>query len=240
MSLSPAESAHVRVLRLAPGAAVELFDAHGRTAEAVIDDIGASVDCRVLVCHEHRESDVQVHLVLALPKGNKLDGILRSVTELGAASIHLAVAERSVSRPNQDRATSKLQRWNRIIQESCRQCERVSRPELFGPTPLLEACSHAPSSAERWAFVARGAPPPPVGTMISGDVWLAIGPEGGLSGPEQATLGEEGWRAITFGAHILRVETAAATAVTLAIDRLSSRYRRDQGLNPQGADLEGR
>ncbi|MBX3250581.1 MAG: RsmE family RNA methyltransferase, partial [Myxococcales bacterium] len=45
------------------------------------------------------------------------------------------------------------------------------------------------------------------------EIWLAIGPEGGFSDTELASFDAAGWRRLSLGPTILRVDTAAVAAV---------------------------
>ena len=49
----------------------------------------------------------------------------------------------------------------------------------------------------------------------TGEIALAIGPEGGWTAEEMALFSETGWRHITLGPRILRAETAAIAALSI-------------------------
>src|SRR5690606_9678054 len=98
-------------------------------------------------------------LVQALPKGSKLDEIVRACTETGVAAIQLALAERSIARPDADRAGARLDRLAKIAQEAARQSERAHVPPIAPPAPLLEVARRAPEAAVKLVASAReGAP----------------------------------------------------------------------------------
>jgi 16S rRNA (uracil1498-N3)-methyltransferase len=50
----------------------------------------------------------------------------------------------------------------------------------------------------------------------SGDIALAIGPEGGWTPDEMALFAEKDWQPVTLGPRILRAETAAIAAIAIA------------------------
>ena len=68
--------------------------------------------------HAQSELPISVTLVLALPKGNGLDEVVRQTTELGVTCIAPVISERTLLNPS----ANKLERWRRIAQEAAEQC----------------------------------------------------------------------------------------------------------------------
>lgn len=208
---------HARVLRLGVGAAIVLFDGSGREAHATV--IGAAP---LRAAHDAPIASLPdrptVQLVQVLPKGKKIDAIVRMVTELGVDAIHLAISERAVSRPDVDRGQGRVERLARIAREASRQARRRTLPEVHPPATLEEVIHRAPDSADRLVFWENATSPLPA-RLASRDVWVVVGPEGGLSHTEVKNLEEQGWGAVRMGMTILRVETAAPVAVALILDR---------------------
>jgi 16S rRNA (uracil1498-N3)-methyltransferase len=112
-----------------------------------------------------------------------------------------------------------VERWQRIARQASEQSRRPRPPEISLPVQLKEAVSLpgrprvllAESETDaRLADVLDCEP--------SGEIVLAIGPEGGWTDSELATFRAAGWTLASLGATILRAETAAiaATAVSLA------------------------
>ncbi|MDQ3036501.1 MAG: RsmE family RNA methyltransferase, partial [Myxococcota bacterium] len=125
---------HVRVLRLRAGDRVVLFDGRGLDADAVLEQVEPGlVTCAIERLHPRTGHGARVVLVQALPKGSKLEEIVRAATEAGATAIHLAIAERSIARPDEDRARGRLDRLSKIAQEAARQSERAELPAIVPP-----------------------------------------------------------------------------------------------------------
>ncbi|MEM6960387.1 MAG: RsmE family RNA methyltransferase [Myxococcota bacterium] len=223
LELPAAQSAHARVLRLPQGSEVELFDPVGHTARAIIEGLGTPTLCRVLSTSSAPNHARALNLILTLPKGAKVDDIVRSATELGVASIHFAVGVRSVSRPEDRRAAQKMERLIRIAREASRQSESNQVPDLIGPAPLLEVATRVGPEDTCWAFVARTAKTPAIEPIHSNIVWVAVGPEGGFCASEVAKLCEMGFQTQSLGDTVLRVETAATAGLVLALDRMRSK-----------------
>ncbi len=197
---------HARVLRLADGAEVELFDGRGQLARARIRWRGRSLRAEVERAWL-APPPPPVVLLQALAKGDKLDAVVRMATEIGVRRIALVQSERAVPDPDRRRR----ERWDRIAREAARQSEQAWSPEIRGPDPLLEVAAAAPEGALKLVLAARGEPRPP--PRHGAETWLVIGPEGGLSEDEERDLEGLGYRRWTLPTGILRTETAAAVAL---------------------------
>lgn len=213
LELSPEVARHAKVLRLAKGDALVLFDGAGREADAVILALDGGLRCRVDPPRTVDVSRPRVVLIQCVPKGSKLDDIVRGVTELGVTAIHLALSERCVSRPKGARALKRVERLEKIVREAARQCGRADVPEVHAPAPLLEVAARAPRTAARYSFVVGAE------AEIGGaaEAWVLVGPEGGLAPEEAVTLADAGWTLAGLGTTTLRVETAAVVAVALSL-----------------------
>lgn len=224
LELDPDAARHARVLRLRPGDRVVLFDGRGTECDARLDALAASAcTCTVERLHPRRDDAARVVLVQALPKGSKLEEIVRAATEAGVTSIHLAVAERSIARPDEDRARARVDRLAKIATEAARQSERGDVPTIVPPAPLLDVAARAPATAARLVLSPRAGAPWADALAGHDEVWLAVGPEGGLSEGEEDALVAAGWSRARIAVPILRVETAAPLAVALTLDRIASR-----------------
>ena len=202
---------HAKVLRLRPGAQVELFDGAGRLAEAELLEGGRA---RIVRAWTADPSSPHLTLVWAMPKASAVDVGVRMATELGVDVIRFAIGQRSPAEPS----PKKMERWERIAREATRQCERPIAPELVAPRPLGEAA--ATGADLRFAAVARqpatsgpgrravSAPAGPAAAIA-----VAIGPEGGFTDTERELLVGLGYGALSLGRHVLRSETAVAAAL---------------------------
>lgn len=211
----PEEAAHHlrRVLRLAPGDDVELFDGGGRLARGRLREDGSVEVGEVL---EATPPLPPLVVAQALVRGPKLEEVARRATELGATRILVFEAERS------NAPSLRLDRLERVAQQAARQAERAYVPALEGPCPfdgLLEAVR---GFAGRSAMGVLGAERP-LSALLAGDdgfrsrgLLVVIGPEGGLSSAEQGALLDAGCAPVGLGAHVLRTETAALAALACA------------------------
>ena len=222
ITLAEAASRHVRVLRLRAGDEVELFDGRGRVARARVESLGAQVVCQVQTPTVAETERARVVLMLAIPKGSKLDDCVRMATELGVDEVVLMYTERTVPHWDPERARSRLDRLARIASEAAAQCERNDVPLVHGPQPYATCLEQMPTDAAGVLFGARSR-----GALTFVDtpvqVWCAIGPEGGFTEAEVGMFEGAGFSVASLGTRVLRVETAVPAALTIVRDRLDPR-----------------
>jgi 16S rRNA (uracil1498-N3)-methyltransferase len=214
------ETRHLaRVLRLGPGDLVLATDGLGQEYTVRIDALGAAATGTVLAAAPRlTESPVAVTLVQSIPRGDKMEAIIRAATELGVTRIIPALTARTVVRLEEGRWGERLRRWQRVAREAAKQCGRAAIPEVMQPVPLPQAFADADSNGLRICL--WEAAPSPLGDILQAadrpvSVALAVGPEGGLSASEVAQAEVAGWAIAGLGPRILRVETASVAAIAV-------------------------
>ncbi len=223
LMLSAEAVKHVQVLRLTQGDEVELFDGQGHTCAARLVSVSRSgVTCERVGQVHVSERGPRVVLVQCLPKGSKLDDIVRMTTELGVSDIKLAVSSRCVSRGADERNAAKIERLTRIAIEAARQSEQAFVPTIAAAASLASVLSESPKGATKVACVERSDVPFPELTE-TGEVWVLVGPEGGLSAEDLTVIEREDFARAGLGRSILRTETASVVGVALVLDRLRRR-----------------
>ncbi len=203
MRLGPRELKHLRVLRLAEGDTVRVFDGAGGEAEATLTrlDEGGAVLALGAPADAAAETPQPITLALALLKGDKLADVVRAATELGVARVQL-LQTRFADVP--EVGATKLERLRRVAQEAARQSRRAVVPPVEAPVPLAryplqgQGFVAHPGSRERLMDHLRWDAP----------ITLVTGPEGGLADDEVAALTASGFTAVTLGPRILRAQTA--------------------------------
>jgi 16S rRNA (uracil1498-N3)-methyltransferase len=225
MALPPTEAHHTaHVLRLAPGAAVELFDGCGRAAGARIATVRrGDVTVRVeSVRGPVARPGPAVHLGFAVPKGSRLDWLLEKATELGAAALRPVRFERSVAGAGEF-SEAKREKWLAHAIAAAKQSGLDYLPTIEDPLPLEEfAAAGGPGIYGDLAADAR--PIAEVLQSLAADgtqklelgLVVVVGPEGGLTDTERAALRAGGFTPVRLGHTTLRIETAAV-AILAAI-----------------------
>jgi 16S rRNA (uracil1498-N3)-methyltransferase len=207
------------VLRAREGEMVTLFDGRGRIVEGEIKEIkrthltvGAIKE--IAASPQSVESPVKITLLQGLLKGQKMDLVVQKAAELGVSTIQPLITGRT-----EVRETRKVERWRKIAQEAARQCGRLIVPEVKEPVPLKEFFAAAGFSLRGILFWEEGGRPLKEIACELKDVnglAVAIGPEGGFGAEEAGLFRERGFHVATLGPRILRAETAAIAALSLA------------------------
>jgi 16S rRNA (uracil1498-N3)-methyltransferase len=193
--------------RLRESDPVCLFDGRGVEAAATLVEIDTRAGCvraRVAERSAVPAPSPVVHLVCALPKGDRQSTLLNMATQLGMASFAPLSCERAVARPSSGFAERAL----RIFIEACKQSRRPHLPELRDAI--------APGDVGHNAWIADPGGEPfgaRVRAGVDGPLTLVIGPEGGLSEAEVAAATAAGAVPVSLGDRILRIETAAVAAL---------------------------
>jgi 16S rRNA (uracil1498-N3)-methyltransferase len=217
--LGPDESRHLaRVCRLEVGDRVEIFDGLGFvTASQILAATSDRVEL-IAVGEPTHDPEPQSPCVLAtaIPKGDRFDWLVEKATELGVERLIPLVTQRSVVVPR----GSKLDRLRRTIIEASKQCRRSRLMVLQEPVGWSEMVAAFPVAlrflADRGGLAPSAWPAIPRGR----EVVLAVGPEGGFTGPEVELATGCGWLPIRLGYNTLRVETAGLAGCAALLARI--------------------
>ena len=202
----------VRVLRLGAGDACVLFNGDGRDYDARIVSVGKkSVEAGIESAREVRnESPLRIVLVQGIARGEKMDLILQKATELGVAGIVPVHGERGEVRLAAERAEKRLRHWRSVVVSACEQSGRARIPDVAAPRALADALADLPPV--RFLLDPDAAQPLP-STIRDNACALAIGPEGGWSASDHASLHAAGFVGARLGPRVLRTETAGLAAI---------------------------
>jgi 16S rRNA (uracil1498-N3)-methyltransferase len=204
-----------RVLRLAAGDALTLFDGTGGEFDATLERVdkrGATVRVLRFVSVE-RESPLAVTLAQSIVANDAMDSALRKATELGVTSIQPLVTARSSPLPEGERAEKRLVHWRQVAIAACEQCGRNRIPDVATPRPFADWLREWTESgvilvpAVRRSLAAIAQP----GSKFA----LLVGPEGGFDAREIAAAQANGFAPLALGPRVLRTETAAAAGLTI-------------------------
>ncbi len=218
VTLSGSAANHIRrVLRLAPGDALTVFDGRGGEYDARID--GLRKDTVLIAVGPHhpveRESPIAITLAQGVSRGERMDLVVQKATELGVHRILPVLTERAVVRLGREQSGAKLRHWRAVAVGACEQCGRNRVPEIASPLALPDllrtAVAHDPQEARM--MLSPAGPSRIRDLHDSRGVILLIGPEGGLSELEQRAATDAGFRALSLGPRVLRTETAAIAAI---------------------------
>jgi len=214
------EARHIeKVLRLAPGDSVELFDAGGSVYRAVIESLHKGEVIARISERTSGETDTDTRIILcqAVVKLQKMDFIVEKCTELGVTGIQPFFASRSVPRWDENKARLRVQHWGKVALSAVKQ-SGARKPPAIGPVlsfremlaksypgcmrVMLWECEREISLRSLLADRPRR-------------IVLLVGPEGGFTNEEASLASSHGFQFAGLGNRILRVETAAITGVAI-------------------------
>lgn len=201
-----------RARRLASGAQLRVVDGLGRARVAVVDAIDRRTAKLALgePC-ANNEPEYALELWVAALKPERASWLIEKATELGAMAIRFFNSERTPRRYGK----ANLDRWRRIASAAVEQCHRARIPDLEGVVPwdaMVEGLSQTEVD-DRLVLDANGEPASQ-GPVPGRSGFVVVGPEGGLTDAEVATLGDRDVRSMALGTRVLRVETAAIVAAS--------------------------
>ncbi|MBH31830.1 MAG: hypothetical protein CMG71_07600 [Candidatus Marinimicrobia bacterium] len=203
-----------RVTRIRIGDEITLLDTAGPAYAGVVEQVkGDTIKGRVSEkIEDYNESATAVHLSVGLLKGSKMDALVEKCTELGVSSISVLRLRNSVKR------NVNLERLNRIALSAMKQCGRGLMPEILasdfphwidrsvkGEKFVLDESAESETLVSHLASMEKVT-----------QVQLVVGPEGGFTSEELASLITAGFKRASIGPRRLRAETAAITSVAIA------------------------
>ena len=214
------ESRHLaRVLRLRPGDTVVATDGAGRDYTVRLDSVGEAATGTVLaVARGAPESPLAITLVQGVPKGDKMEAIVRAATELGVARVRPALCERTIVRLEPGRWRDRARRWQRVAREAAKQCGRAVIPDVESPRTLDECLAASEPADLGLCFWEGGGVPLPEalgGAASPRSALVVIGPEGGLAPAEVDAARARGLTIAALGPRILRTETAGPAVIAI-------------------------
>ncbi|WP_323846458.1 16S rRNA (uracil(1498)-N(3))-methyltransferase [Microbulbifer magnicolonia] len=223
IELDEGSSRHlVKVLRLAPGRPLVLFDGSGGEYSAELLEAGKRARVRLgEFSADNRQSPLALTLAIGISRGDRFDWVVQKATELGVAAIQPLFTERCEVKLSGDRLEKKLGHWRQIAASACEQCERNLLPDIAEPLKLAQfldahetvreygaklVLHHRTQLDLRQLQAERGKPD---------SALLLVGPEGGLSEVEiDAAIGR-GFMPLRLGPRVLRTETAPVAALSV-------------------------
>ncbi len=218
-TLKGPEAVHAaRVMRIAAGDSITVFDGLGGKWRAVVTEAGRDeLACRVEEKLVVAPPALKVDLYFAPISKNNISELLDACTQLGVRSFTPVITARCEHKIA-DKADRKAEAWHKTLLAACKQCGRADIPAVHEPVSfssaikicgsgvicLLTAGTVPLNSALETLAVPRG-----------GSIAVFVGPEGGFTDEEARLAAEAGLLPVTLGVNTLRAETACAAACAI-------------------------
>jgi 16S rRNA (uracil1498-N3)-methyltransferase len=234
------------VRRTSVGEQLDLADGAGRRVRCTVTAVERSaLELIVDGVSEEPEPWPRLVLVQALAKGGRDELAVETATELGADAIVPWQAGRSVVVWHGDRGLRAHGKWVDAVRAAAKQSRRarvpVVEPALSSSALAARLAAAASAGARVLALhedaatplgnavgepVGDGLLPAPTGrdhaqrSGLPGEVWVVVGPEGGIEASELAAFEQAGALPVRIGPHVLRSSTAGPAALAVLAERL--------------------
>lgn len=217
--LTGAEAKHAHVKRIAPGERIMLIDGQGSTALTRVTSVGAGrVDGVVEKQEFVPQPTPRVTVVQAVPKGERAELAVDLAVQAGADAIVPWISHRTIARWPANKQAKQVEKWRAQALSSAKQARRAWVPEVRDPVTTNQLSELL---QERHALVLHEDATDSIRDVDFGeDVWLIVGPEGGIGDDELEILGA---RPVKLGPEVLRTASAAFAGLC-AIGALTSRW----------------
>jgi len=170
------------------------------------------------------ESSIEIALFQGLPKSDKMELIIQKCTEIGVKKFIPIITRYSVVDIKNSNLNKKIERWNKISREACKQSGRTSLPEICMPISFEEALKQIeefdlciiPYEKEKTLKLKEVLD----GVKNIKKVAIFVGPEGGFSEEEVDLALRYSAKLVSLGPRILRTETAAISVCSIVMYEL--------------------
>ncbi len=182
------------VRRLRPGEHAELTDGCGLVVSCVVAAVSAGVvTFDVLSRRREGYPSPSLTVVQALPKGDRGELAVETMTEAGVDAIVPWAAEHCVVQWRGDKVSRGVSRWRSAAREAAKQARRAWLPEVASLASTADVTSRILAATlaivlESDADAALSDSPLPA----AGEILLIVGPEGGVSPAERSAFAAAG------------------------------------------------
>ncbi|MBN2617152.1 MAG: 16S rRNA (uracil(1498)-N(3))-methyltransferase [Spirochaetales bacterium] len=163
------------------------------------------------------DENYRIILFQAIPKGKKIDLMIRQAVEAGVYSFYPIKADHSIPQFNDNNDKDKKgDRWQKIVKEASQQSGTSHITTLKKIQSLKEAVSSLEEEFTGIFFHQVPLKNKSLHSILNNckkNIVLVIGPEGGLSKKEVEYLTVNGFQPALLGKNILRAETATIFSI---------------------------
>lgn len=210
------EARHLaKVKRARTGETVGLLDGQARLGAGTITEIAGSNQRPTVTIALERIETIEptkpsIQICCPAPKGDRLERMIDQLTQIGVASWTPLITDRS----ERDPKAIRQDRIDRIINEALKQCIRTTALAVHEPMTLTQAIDQNDAIQ---IIVCDGSGDSSLAPVEADHTRILIGPEGGWSDQERSTIQESNIPIRRLGVHVMRLETAAVVAASLAL-----------------------
>ena len=206
------------VLRLNIGDNLELIDENTTHYKTIIKLINKNkIVCEITEKEiSKRQLNFRLDLAQCIVKSQAQDLIIQKMTELGVKNMYTFPSKYSVVQLKEKDIPQKIERWNKIVAETLKQCERADKPNIFYLENIFELEKIKDNYDLIIACVERKSQDSIKNILREkkcNSVLIIIGPEGGFCDKELDFFEKSNFQLATISNLILRAPTAAICAL---------------------------
>ncbi len=207
------------VRRFSVGDEINIFDGMGNSYKARIDNIdkksmkGTIISSKTLML-----PDKKISLYTAIPKGERFDWLIEKASEIGVSKIVPVIYLRSVVK---DLSENKIERYKKISISASSQSWRADIMPIDKPVKFNAAAEKVSTEKDILNVLPwESEEEKNILSLLNENkdvknINIFIGPEGGFDKTEIDVALKNGFKTVTLGKNILRVETAAIVAASI-------------------------
>ena len=205
------------VLRTKIGESLKLIDQNQVQYETVVKNISKTeIQCEIMNSYiSHRDLDINLYLAQSILRSDAQLTIMEKATELGIRGVYPLITDNCSV--NKDVADKKVEKWQKVMYEASKQCERAIIPTCFPISNLEEVLKnkfnrimvfgeHSAELSLKEYITANN-------IKKDENICVIIGPEGGFSEREFKLFKKNNLPIVTLGELILKAETAVIVAL---------------------------
>jgi 16S rRNA (uracil1498-N3)-methyltransferase len=209
------------VRRLRAGERADLTDGAGLLVSCVVTSAGRdSLRLEAVARRRTPAPEPRIVVVQALPKGDRGELAVETMTEVGVDVIVPWSAARCVTQWRPERRAKALAKWRATAREAAKQSRRTWLPEVTDLASTTEAAARVAAASA--AVILHEEASQPLSTLSvpeKGEIVLVVGPEGGLTEEELGTFQTAGGTPALLGPTVLRTSTAGVAAASVLLTR---------------------
>ena len=206
-----------RALRARCGEKLLLIDENQIQYETEIENITSNeIICKVNNSYpSKRDLDFDLFLAQSPLRSDSQLTVMEKATELGVRGVYPIFTDNCAV--NKSLIEKKISKWQKVMYEASKQCERAKIPTCFDITTISEVLTHKFDRvivfAERSTEISLKKYLAQNPTKKGDKILVIIGPEGGFSQKEFDYFKNQNLPLVSLGDLILKAETAVITAI---------------------------
>ena len=210
----------VKVLRMSVGEHAVFCDGQGMDFECeLVSCDKQKADFEVVKSYPNQtEPHIKITVFQCLPKGEKMDEMVKRSVQFGVYSVVPVLSKRCVSRPDSKTMQKKVDRLNKIALSSAMQSMRGIVPRVENAVDYKTAIKMLKDYDNGYVcyedekgFAINDA------DFDGKTLAILVGPEGGIDESEIELAKQSGIKSISLGRRILRTEDAAPFAIPIIL-----------------------